>query len=161
MYVYTCMTKAVADPFATSSSAGTEIDAMFVAPGANSVFARLLQVLGRGAGLTALSGIAFHLKRFSTTASSGGTAITPGAHDQSMPAATASSGGASAGVTQGTGGPVLVGMCGCGAAGPGGWAAQDIDSANKLKGAATNSLDMFVESGTASLNYEAALDFAE
>jgi hypothetical protein len=160
-FVYTSATKTVADVFATSASAGTEIDALFVKPGARNVMARLLQVLGRGAGLTALSGIAFHLKRWTSTASSGGTAITPEPHDPGAQAATASAGGASAGVTSGTGGPVFVGMAGCGAAGPGGWAAQDADSANVVQGAATQTLDVFVESGTASLNYECALDHAE
>src|SRR5690242_11091512 len=115
-FVYTSSSKAVADTFATSASANTEIDALFVKPGARNIAARLLQVLGRGAGLTSLSGIAFHLKRWTSTASSAGTAITPAPHDPGAQAATATAGGGSAGVTSGTGGPVIVGLAGCGAA---------------------------------------------
>lgn len=160
-FVYSSATKAVADPFSTSGTVNTEIDALFVKPGTRNIWVRLLQVLGRGAGLTALSGIAFHLKRWSTTASSGGTAITPGPHDSGAQAATATAAAASAGVTSGTGGPVIEGLAGCGAAGPGGWSAQDLDSAITIAGSATQSCDVFVESGTASLNYECALDHAE
>jgi hypothetical protein len=159
--VYTSATKSVADTFATSSSAGTEIDAMFIKPGARNISLRLLQVLGRGAGLTALSGIAFHVKRWTSTASSSGTAITPAPQDPGAQAATATVGAASAGVTSGTGGPVIVGTAGCGAAGPGGWAAQDGDSAAVVQGSATQSLDIFAESGTASLNYEFSASHGE
>lgn len=160
-FVYTTATKAVADTFATSATPGTEVDAVFVKPGARNVVLTLLQVLGRGAGLTTLSGIAFRIKRWSSTASSAGTAITPGPKDAGAQAATATAAGASAGVTPGTGGPIIVGMCGCGAAGPGGWAARDQDSGCVVQGSATQSADVFVASGTASLNYECAVEHAE
>lgn len=161
MFGYTTASKAVADSFATSGTAGTEIDAMFIKPGARTAFLTLLQVLGRGAGLTSLSGIAFRLKRWGSTASSAGTAITPGTKDSAAPACTATAAGASAGVTPGTGGPTLVAACGCGGAGPGGWAARDQDSTCAVSGSATESVDLFCASGTASMNYEATLEHQE
>ena len=160
-FVYTTATKSVADTFATSATPGTEVDAVFVKPGVRNAVIQLLQVLGRGAGLTTLSGIAFRLKRWGTTASSSGTAITPGPKDAGAQAATATAAGASAGVTSGTGGPTIVAMAGCGAAGPGGWAARDQDSGCVVQGSATQSVDLFCASGTASLNYEAAIEHAE
>lgn len=160
-FAYTTATKAVADTFVTSATPATEVDALFIKPGTRNVWVTLLQVLGRGAGLTSLSGIAFRLKRWTTTASSSGTAITPGVKDAGAQAAKATAGGASAGVTSGTGGPQIVAVCGCGAAGPGGWAARDQDSSCVVEGSANQSMDLFVASGTASLSYEAALEHAE
>jgi hypothetical protein len=160
-FVYTTMTKAVADSFSTSGTANTEIDALFLSPGVRNIGISLLQVLGRGAGLTALSGIAYHFKRWTSTASSGGTSITPGPKDPGAQGAKASAGGASAGVTSGTGGPTLCGLAGSGAAGPGAWAARDQDSMIMVQGSATQSADLFVESGTTSLNYEAAIEHYE
>lgn len=160
-FVYTVATKAVADTFATHATPGTEVDAVFIKPGTRNIAMNLLQVLGRGAGLTALSGIAFRLKRYPTTAAAGGTAITPGPKDPGAQASKATAAGASAGVTVGTGTPIFVGVCGCGAAGPGGWSARDGDSAGVVEGSANQSIDLFSASGTASLNYEAAIEFAE
>lgn len=160
-FVYTTSTKAVADVFATHATPGTEIDAVFIKPGTRNIVLQLLQVLGRGAGLTALSGIAFRLKRYTTTSAAAGTAITPSPKDPGAQAAKATAAGASAGVTVGTGGPVIVAMCGCGAAGPGGWAARDQDSGLTVEGSANQSTDLFVASGTGSLNYEATIEHAE
>jgi len=151
----------VADTFTTSGTASTEIDFMSIKPGARNVNVFGIAVLGRGAALTALSGIAFHLKRYYTTASSGGTGVTPAPADYASPAATATVVAASAGVTAGTGGPTIQAMFGCGAASPGGWSAYNNDSPKFIAGSATQSLDLFVESGTASLSYEAALDHFE
>ncbi|MBU6430638.1 MAG: hypothetical protein KGR26_16590, partial [Cyanobacteria bacterium REEB65] len=160
-FVYSIPTKLVADTFATNSTAGTETDQVFVKPGTRNIWVTLLQVLGRGAGLTTLSGIAFRLKRWPTTASSGGTAITPQSKDPGAQAAKSSAGGASAGVTSGTGTAVFVGACGCGGAGPGGWAARDSDATGVVEGSANQSIDLFSASGTASMNFEAYLEYQE
>lgn len=160
-FVYTTATKSVADVFATHATPGTEVDAVFIKPGTRNIWVTLLQVLGRGAGLTALSGIAFRLKRYPTTAAAGGTAITPGPKDPGAQACKATAAGASAGVTVGTGTPIFVGGCGSGAAGPGGWAARDQDASGVVEGSANQSIDLFPASGTASLNYEAFVEHQE
>lgn len=161
MFVYTTMSKSVAENFVTSGTANTEIDAMFVKPGARNIAIQALIVGGKGAGLTALSGIAYRLKKWFTTASSVGTAITPSPSDPGAQACKATAAGASAGVTSGTGGPTL--QCGCvsGAAGPGGWVAPNQDSMKTLEGSATQSMDLFVASGTVSMNYEANIEHVE
>jgi len=160
-FVYSVPTKLVADTFATSATPGTEVDFMFVKPGTRNIALTLLQVIGRAAGLTALSGIAFRLKRWPTTASTGGTAVTAQSKDPGAQAAKATCGAASAGVTSGTGTAVFVGACGCGVSGPGGWTARDQDSVGVVEGSATMSIDGFCASGTASLNYEAYAEFME
>lgn len=158
-FVYELQSKAVAENYSTSGSANTEIDFAFIKPGATRVVQLLaFRVLGKGAGLTALSGIAFRLKQWITTASSGGTAITPQPVDNRAPAAAATAGAGAAGgigaVTSGTGGPNFVGGCGCGASGPGGWVAPNLDSPPTLDGGANKSIDAFSASGTTSLNFE-------
>jgi hypothetical protein len=161
-FAYTTFSKSVAENFTSNGTANTETDSMFVKPGtARGIAVVLLQVIGKAAGATTLSGIAYRLKRWGTTASSAGTAITPTPHDSLAPACAATAAGASAGVTSGTGGPFMVGLAGSGVGGPGGWAARDADSACVLSAAATQSIDLFVSSGSVSLNYEAAIDHQE
>lgn len=165
-FVYTVASKANAENFTTSATPNTEIDAAFLKPGASRVTNLIaLYLQGKGAALTALSGIIARLKQWTSTASSAGTAITPAAKDNRAPAAvtTAAAGtsGGTAAVTSGTGGPAIVGAHGCGASGPGGWVAPNPDAAISLDGNANKSTDLFTASGTASLNLEFSFDVQE
>ena len=149
--------------FTTSATPNTEVDALFIKPGATrdvNLISSSLQ--GKGAALTSLSGIIQRVKKWTTTASSGGTAITPSARDPGDQAAKATAGQASAGVTSGTGGPVLQVVFGCSASGPGSWSwLNNADVAIALEGAATQSIDVFNSSGTASLLHELSVDILE
>lgn len=160
-FAYVTATKSVAENFTTNGTANTETDSMFIKPGARNIMITLLQVIGKAAGATTLSGIAYRLKKWTTTSSSVGTAITPGPRDPGAQAATATAAGASAGVTSGTGGPTIQALAGSGVGGPGGWAARDSDSVCTLQGSANQSIDLFVASGSVSLNYEAAIEHEE
>lgn len=160
-FVYTIMTAAVATNFVTHATPATEIDALFIKPGTRNIAVQAMYVGGKAPGLTALSGIAYRLKKWTTTASSGGTAITPAPNDIGMQASKATAGGASAGVTSGSGGPTFIGGCTSGVAGPGGWTAPNPDSNKVLEGSDNKSIDMYSASGTASLNYEATMEFQE
>lgn len=165
-FVYNVQSKTVSENYTTSGTANTEIDVAFLKPGASRASALLaLRVQGKGAGLTALSGIAFRLKQWTSTASSSGTSLAPTPVDKRAPAAVSTSsagaGGGTAAVTSGTGGPNLVGGCGCGASGPGGWVAVNPDAAITLDGGATMSTDLFSASGTVSMNFEFQMDFQE
>lgn len=160
-FVYTSMTaQAGAGSFTTSGTADTEVDQMYVKPTTRNTAVQALIVGGKGAGLTALSGIAYRLKKFPTTASSG-NAQTPVPSDPGAQAAKSAAGMASAGVTSGTGTPVY--LCGCisGAAGPGGWVAANPDSMKIIEGSATQSIDLFTASGTISLKFDANIEFQE
>jgi hypothetical protein len=159
--VYEIHTKQVADSFATSGTGSTELSQMSIKAQARNVGVTSATVTGRGAGLTALSGIAFRLKKFTSTASSSGTTITAAPLDTGMQAAKSVSVAASSGLSLGTGGPLLVGALGCGAAGPGGWVARDVDHMPSLEGGSSLSIDMFSVSGTASLNWEGGITFQE
>jgi hypothetical protein len=145
----------------SNATPGTANDCFFISPGTRNAALFAINVQGRGAGLTAISGLSFRVENWTSTASSAGTAITPRPADPGMQAAKAAAGYAAATVTSGTGGPNLLLSIGCGAAGPGGWVAPNPDAMFVLEGAATKSLDIFNASGTASLNFELSAQFQE
>src|SRR6266498_4090823 len=107
----------------------------YVAAG-RSVAVQAAYVIGKGAGLTSISGIVFRITRCTTaTASTGGVATTPSPKDAGMAAAT---GSAFTGTTAADGaGRTNHVIFGCGAAGPGGWVAPNPDSMVMCVGNAT------------------------
>lgn len=147
---------ATAGNSATSGTPNTEVDTIYFKAGARSAALQAMYVIGKGAGLTAISGISFRLVKFAT-ASTVGTAAAITAKDPGMQAATHT---AFTGGTVGTTRTNFV-IFGCGAAGPGGWVAPNPDSLHVLQGSATNSMDVLNVSGTASLNYEFSCEVAE
>lgn len=146
----------------TSGTPGTETDAIYLKPAAavpaRNVLLQAAYLIGKAAGLTAISGIVARIMR-ATTASTGGTATTPAPKDAGMQNATAV--GATGGAISVTGRTNHV-VFGCGAAGPGGWVAPNPDSVIAVLPAATQpSVDLLVASGTASLNYEFSVEHQE
>jgi len=143
----------------TSGTPNTEVDHLRYLTAATRQAAIIaLYLLGKGAGLTAISGIVARFKRFGTASSAGG-AITPAPRDPTAPAAVLT------GFTAPTAGstPTLQLAVGCGAAGPGGWVAPNPDAAIVLVpgGGANGNVDLFSASGTASLNLEYAVEHSE
>jgi hypothetical protein len=162
MFVYT---SSLATPGVTTGSAtpNTEVGAISFKP-ATTLPARVsgLQacyVVGRGAGLTAISGLVFRIIRC-TTASTGGTATTPNPKDPGAPAATT---GAVTGQTISSTGRTNHIVFGCGAAGPGGWVAPNPDSCVMIIPTVTTapSVDVVEASATASLTFEFSVETYE
>ena len=148
---------ATAGNLTTNGSANTETDTWFVKAGVRNVALQSMYVVGKGAGLTAISGISFRIIKF-TTASTAGTAITPAPRDPGMQAAKATSASRpTAGSTRTNVSPIF----GCGAAGPGGWVAPNPDSMILLEGGGGLSIDCMDVSGTASLNFEWSAEILE
>lgn len=116
-------------------------------------------VVGRGAGLTAISGLVFRICRM-TTASTAGTATTPNPKDKDAPAATI---GAVTGQTISATGRTNHVVFGCGAAGPGGWVAPNPDSCVMIVPVVTTapSVDLVEASATASLTFEFSTEHYE
>lgn len=155
MFVYGV---AVAANQATSGTPNTEVDGLALIAGTGrAMLVQALFVMGKAAALTALSGIAFRLRRF-TTASTAGSAITPAPRD---PGAQASKCSAASGPTAGSGGAANQLAIGCGAGSPGGWVAANQDSMPLLESGSSDSFDVFNASGTASLNYEQSAEVCE
>lgn len=139
-----------------TGGANTPQDYYFIKAGTRNVGVLSLITGGKGAGLTALSGIQYTLEKYPTTSTAvnTGTALTPAPVDvgsQACKATAATSTGAQ--FTAGTGTLVYVGGCFSGAAGPGGWVAENPDALPTLEGSANQSIDLWVASGTASLNF--------
>ena len=150
---------------ACSGTPNTETDTIsFTAAAASPWRAGWVQaayVIGKGAGLTAISGIVFRIMRATTaTATTGGTATTPRPKSTVAPAAaTTAVTGATTPSSTGRTNHVIFG---CGAAGPGGWVAPNPDSVIEVAPATTApSVDLLAASGTASLNYEFSVEHTE
>lgn len=147
---------ATAGNLATNATPNTETDAFFLKAGVRNAALQACYLMGKGAGLTAISGIIMRIIKF-TTASTGGTGITPTPKDPGMQAAKATAASApTAGATR-----VNRITFGCGAAGPGGWVAPNPDSVELLEGGGALSIDGMSASGTASLNYELSFEHVE
>lgn len=126
-----------------------------------------LYVHGRGAGLTAISGLSFRVKLMASAFSSGGTGIVAEPRDPGAPLAKTDITHlfyAGSAITPGTG-PSLRLSIGCGAAGASGWFAQSEQAVISLKadpsGGHPGSADTFVASGLASMNFEMSEEIFE
>jgi len=164
MFCYTVQSQMQSGTYSTSATPNTEIDAHSSKAGARNASIYSLRGQGRGAGLTALSGIELNIKLW-TTASTGGTTLTPSPNDKAAPAATMvpriGTGGGVNAVTPGTGGGTYRGGIGFGASGPGGWVAANPDAVLTLPGSDAGSLDLYSVGGTASLLYSFIQEHAE
>ena len=147
---------ATAGVLTTNGSANTETDAWFLKAGTRNAMLQSVSVIGRGGGLTAISGIAFRIIKFGT-ASTSGTSMTPAPADPGYQAAKATS------ASRPTAGSTRTNkhIFGCGAAGPGGWVAENPDTMEVLEGSGALSLDMMDVSATVSLTYEFSLTHQE
>lgn len=142
--------------FTTNATPNTETDEFSFEAGARNVQLMSVQLIGEGAGLTAISGIALRFVKFGT-ASTGGTALPTNPTDPGMQAAlTTVRYKPTSGSTR-----TDYHITGMGAAGPGGFVAELQDAALICQGGATNSIDALDVSGTASLGYEASAKFVE
>ena len=146
--------------YTTSSTAGNLTDCMrFVTAASRNANIQSLYMTGRGAGLTAISGISARIIRLQT-ASTVGTAATPRPRDLTAPAATLT---ISSLPTIGSGTVSVQVAVGCGAAGPGGWVAPNPDSAITLSanGGANGNCDLIIGSNTVSLNVDVDVEHFE
>lgn len=145
--------------YASHATPNTEDPWMVLRQATRGVSVTAIMVYGRGAALTALSGIGHHIRRW-TTAGSGGTALTPSPRRIGTTAATTAADKQTA-ITPGTVSGVVQLQFGHGAAGPGGWVARDEDSKIHVEGGSSDELDFNSISGTASLNFNGSLEIEE
>lgn len=148
---------ATAGNLTTNGTANTETETFFLKPGSTRNAAlQSIYVIGKGAGLTSISGISFRLIAWGT-ASTAGTTITPRPKDPGYQAAVATSASRPTSGTTRTNRVIF----GCGAAGPGGWVAPNPDSLELLAAGNAGSLSLMDVSGTISLNFEFSAEFQE
>lgn len=158
MFVYG-VEGAPATPYACSATPNTEDPTLVLRQATRGFDLQAIYVLGRGAALTAISGIGYRVRRW-TTAGSGGTSITPSPRRIGTTASTTAADKQTA-ITPGTVSGAYQLSFGCGAAGPGGWVAPNIDSAIHVEGGSSDELNINSVSGTASLLHHVSAEIAE
>lgn len=154
-----CYGVAPAALLATHATPNTENPNLVFRQATRGVDILSFYVCGRGGGLTSISGIAFRTRRW-TTVGTGGTAITPAPRRIGTTAATGVVDSETA-ITPGTVSGAYQLTFGCGAAGPGGWAAVNPDAAIHLEANGADELSANSISATASLNLEISSEIAE
>jgi hypothetical protein len=150
---------APATPYATHATPNTEDPTLVLRQVTRGVDLQAIYVLGRGAALTAITGIGYRVRRW-TTAGSGGTTVTPAPRRVGTTASTTAHDKVSA-ITAGTVSGAYQLSFGCGAAGPGGWVARDSDSAIHLEGGGSDELDINSVAGVASMLHHVSAEIAE
>jgi hypothetical protein len=143
----------------TNAAPLTANDCFWITAGVRNVWLKHILPEGRGALLTSISGITYRVEKWTTTPSSGGTALTPTPEDTGYQVAKQSAAWAVGTVTSGTGGPLLMLSIGSGTTSPGNWIAPTLDECPMIQGgsSASTSMDIFNASGAASLNFELSL----
>lgn len=150
---------APATPYATHATPNTEDPTLVLRQATRGFDLQSLLIHGRGAGLTALTGIGYRVRRW-TTAGIGGTAITPSPRRVGTTASTTAADKVTA-ITAGTvSGAYQLGI-GCGAAGPGGWIAPNQDSCIHVEGGSADELDINSVSGVASMLHHVSAEIIE
>ena len=147
---------ATAGTLTTNATPNTETEAFFLKPGARNVTFAAISMIGKGAGLTQLSGIVMRIIKWGT-ASTAGTSITPQPVDPGMQAATATAASRPTSGTTRTNGLIT----GCSGTNLGGWTMPNVDAGIVCQGSAANCVSGLDASGTASLNYEFSFDSQE
>ena len=149
----------------TNATALTANDCLFFASKATTPTRNVglysIWPVGRGAGLNVASGITYRVEKWTSTAASGGTGITPAPSDIGFQAAKHTAGYSAATLTSGTGGPTLLLSVGSGATGPTAYVAPIPTAVHLLQGGDTQSIDVFNVSGTSSLSFELSLQTIE
>lgn len=150
---------APATPYATSATPNTEDPTLVLRQAVRGFELRSLLAHGRGAALTAITGIGYRVRRW-TTAGSGGTAITPNPRRIGSTASTTAADKVSA-ITPGTVSGAYQLSFGCGAAGPGGWVALDSDAAVCVEGGSSDELNVNSVCGVASMLHHVSGEIVE
>lgn len=150
---------APATPYATHATPNTEDPTLVLRQATRGFDVQSIYIHGRGAALTALTGIGYRVRRW-TTVGSGGTAVTPAPRRIGTTASTTAADKVTA-ITAGTvSGAYQLGI-GCGAAGPGGWVAPNADSCIHVEAGSSDELDINSVSGEASRLHHVSVEIFE
>lgn len=150
---------APATPYATHATPNTEDPTLVLRQATRNFFIQAIYVHGRGAALTALTGIGYRLRRW-TTVGTGGTAVTPSPRSIGTTASTTAADKVTA-ITAGTvSGAYQLGF-GCGAAGPGGWVAPNADAMIQVEAGSADEIDINSVCGVASMLHHVSAEIVE
>jgi hypothetical protein len=146
--------------YSTHATPSTEDAVLALKQATRGFMVQAFSASGRGAGLTALSGISFASKRW-TTAGSGGTALTPVPVDDRAPAAATTAADKQTALTPGTTSGAIVCGFGCGVSSQGGWVARDPDSMIRVDAGTADEISTYSICGTASIPFVLSAEIVE
>ncbi len=146
-------------PYASHATPNTEDPTLVLRQATRGFDLQALFCVGRGAALTAITGIGYRVRRW-TIAGSGGTAITPAPRRIGTTASTTAADKQTA-ITPGTVSGAYQLAFGCGAAGPGGWVARDQDSMVHVEGGGSDELNVNSVAGVASMLHHVSAEIVE
>src|SRR5438132_9564672 len=150
---------APATPYTTHATPNTEDPTVVLRQATRGFDLQAVFVHGRGAALTAITGIGYRIRRW-TTVGTGGTAVTPNPRRIGTTASTTAADKVTA-ITAGTVSGAYQLSIGCGAAGPGGWVARDADSAVHVEGGSADELDINSVSGVTAMLHHVSCEITE
>lgn len=150
---------APATPYATHATPNTEDPTLVLRQAVRGFDIQSLLAQGRGAALTAITGIGYRLRRW-TTVGTGGTAITPSPRRVGTTASTTAADKVTA-ITPGTVSGAYQLAFSCSGSGPGGWVARDSDSAIHVEGGGADEIDVNSVCGVASMLHHVSAEIAE
>lgn len=146
--------------YATHATPNTDDPTIVLRQTTRNVELQALYCLGRGAALTAITGIGYRVRRW-TTVGTGGTAIANVAPRRIGTTALTVIVDKISAITPGTiSGAVQVAF-GCGAAGPGGWVARDEDSKITMEAGSADELDINSVAGVTAMLHQLSGEIAE
>jgi hypothetical protein len=155
---------APATPYTTHATPNTEDPTLVLRGGARNADVQAIYVQGRGASLTAITGIGYRIRRW-TTAGTGGTAVV-GSPRRAMGAGVftaclITAADKVSAITAGTVSGVYQLAFSCGAAGPGGWVAPNPDSTICIEGGSSDELDINSVCGVTAMAHHVSAEVAE
>lgn len=150
---------APATPYTTHATPNTEDPTVVLRQAVRGFDLCGVYVHGRGVSLSAITGIGYRVRRW-TTVGSGGTGITPNPRRIGTTASTTAADKVTA-ITPGTVSGAYQLSLGCGAAGPGGWTAMNIDAAVHVEGGSADELDINSVSGVTAMLHHVHCEIAE
>jgi hypothetical protein len=150
---------APATPYATHATPNTEDPTLVLRQVTRGFDIQAVYVHGRGAALTALTGIGYRLRRW-TSAGSGGTTVTGNPRRIGTVAATTGADKVTA-ITPGTVSGVYQLGFGCGAAGPGGWVSPNMDSTIHVEAGSSDEININSVCGVASMLHHVHAEILE
>jgi hypothetical protein len=150
---------APATPYATHGTPNTEDPTLVLRQVLRGFDLMSILVHGRGAALTALTGIGYRVRRW-TTVGSGGTTVVGSPRRVGTTASTTGHDKVSA-ITPGTvSGAYQLGI-GCGASGPGGWVAQNEDARIHVEGGGSDELNINSVAGVTAMLHHVSVELGE
>ena len=150
---------APATPYATHATPNTEDPTLVLRQATRGFSLQAVSVQGRGASLTAITGIGYRVRRW-TTAGTGGTSITPSPRWIGTTASTTAADKATA-ITPGTVSGAYQLALGCGATGPGGWVARDEASKIHVEAGGADELNINSICGVTAMAHDVSAEIEE